>query len=115
MAFYVIHPAPGLSPRDRIRAARVGPRAVSTRDPYPVLLGRAGFVDIEAIDQTPGFLDVARRLLSVSRELEEGLREVQGDESFEGYQEERQELVAAIEGGILERSLFVASVRPMKR
>jgi hypothetical protein len=61
------------------------------------------------IDATAEFLVTAKRLLEVSRQLEEGLRKVQGDSNFEEFQRDREGVVGAIEGGLLQRSFMLAS------
>ena len=55
MAFQVIHTAPELSERERRRAHRSGPWAVSSRHTPGELMRRAGFIDIVVVDQTEGF------------------------------------------------------------
>ena len=109
VGLYTIHLSPGLAPGERTRGVLAGPQAVDASASYPELLTRAGFVDVQVIDATAEFLVTAKRLLEVSRQLEKGLRKVQGDSNFEKFQREREGTVGAIEGGLLQRSFMLAS------
>jgi len=109
MGLYTIHLSPGLAAGERTRGVLAGPRAVDASASYPELLTRAGFVDVRVIDATAEFLVISKRMLEVSRQLEKGLRKVQGDSDFEEFQRDREGIVEAIEGGLLQRSFMLAS------
>ncbi len=111
-AFTVIHDRPGLSPAQRRRASRAGPSATVVRTSYPSLLERAGFVDIDEVDVSEVFLGTTRgwnegwdaHAADVFPEHRAGFEERQG---------ERRRSLAAIEEGILMRSLLSAR-RPIR-
>jgi hypothetical protein len=108
-AFFTIFIAPGLSRRDHRRAVRLGPRAVASNRAHPDLVAAARFVDVEEIDFTEEYLETARRWLRFSRQLEPPLRASLGDAAFEEQLTDRTDMVTAIEGGLLKRSLLVAA------
>lgn len=104
-AFFVIHLADGLAAAARRRAARAGPRAVTSgsRD-YPSMLRAAGFVDVRRSDVTAEFEETNRvRLLHAQRLA----GQVDGI-AFAERAKERALVDAAIVQGLLVRSLLVA-------
>lgn len=108
-AFLTILATPGLSKPDHRRAVEVGPRAVAfDREPLDFLRA-AGLTDIEEIDMTTEFLETARGWYEHSAELDRELRATIGDAQFDTQQADRWEIVGAIEGGLLSRSLFLAT------
>jgi len=113
-AFYTIHPAPGLDPPRRRRAARDGPVAVATSRPHLELLDAAGFVDIGETDCTAEFEATARAWIEQSDAHRDDLVALLGVRTFEERQAERRAQLRAIEDGVLCRSLFVAAHRPDK-
>ncbi len=109
MAFYTIFIPQGLSRRDYRRAARAGaPGVTSWRREQSDLLRAAGFVDIEELDLTPEFLRIARAWRQALGRHAEALREAEGVPEFEQRVRENRARVAAIEAGLLRRSLFLA-------
>jgi hypothetical protein len=108
-AYFTIFVAPGLSKRDHRRAVRLGPRAVRSSKEQAELLQAAGFVRPEVIDVTKDFLETTRRWLSHALELEGGLRNSLGDAVFDEQQASRQEMITAVEEGLLCRALFVGT------
>ena len=108
-AFFTIFVTPGLDPRDHRRAVRWGPRAAASRKSPRELLREAGLEGIEEVDVTEAFLETATAWLRHGRRLEPDLRETLGSEKFEELQADREVSVAAIEAGLLRRSLFVAT------
>ena len=110
MAFLTIILAPNLTPSKRRQAVRAGPPGVVARHDHHSLLCTAGFRDIDETDVTADYLSTVRAWLdqSVAREAE--LRTVLGDVVFEDRRHDRRLQISAIEGGLLRRSLFVASV-----
>jgi len=108
MAFHVILVAPGLRNRDRTLAVAAGPPYVSTSVSYPDLLASAGFGEIDEIDLTGQYRATAAAWLDESAYAAEHLVEIFGIEDFRRGQQEREDTLAAIEGGLLRRSLFTA-------
>ncbi len=108
MAFHVIFFAAGLSEGDRARAIAAGPPHVSASASYPDLLAVAGFGEIDEVDLTDQYRVAAAAWLHESAGAASQLEELFGIEEFQRKQQERQETVAAIEGGLLSRSLFAA-------
>jgi hypothetical protein len=99
---------PGLSKADHRRAVRLGPRAVSADRTQTGLLEAAGFIDVEETDVTRDFLRTARRWHRFSLRLEAQLRASLGEQLFNERQDDRKALIAAVEEGLLSRSLFIA-------
>lgn len=111
MAFFTIHLASGMSSVDRARARASGPRAVHSRGEHASMLRRARLdLDVER-DVTAAFLDTARAWLRESDALADELRGLEPPGGFDERQEDRRRMIAAIEDGLLRRSLFVASKR----
>jgi len=108
-AYFTIFTTPGLSKRLHRRAVRLGPRAVGSDREQPDLLLAAGFTDVEVTDRTREFLETARRWHAGALDLEGGLRSTVGDRVFDQQQTDRQELITAVEEGLLARALFVAA------
>ncbi|MBA3728705.1 MAG: hypothetical protein H0W94_05820 [Actinobacteria bacterium] len=107
-AFFTIFVSPGLSRRDHRRAVRAGPRAVTSRREHRPLLEAAGFVEIEETDVTEEFWQTCGRWIQHAGRLERDLRAALGSELFDEQQADRRAMLAAIEEGLLSRSLFVA-------
>ena len=77
--------------------------------PQAELLRAAGYVDVQEIDVTPDFLSTAKAWLQHGRRLEAGLREVMGGDEFEQLQSEAHQRIAALNEGLLRRSLLSAT------
>jgi cyclopropane fatty-acyl-phospholipid synthase-like methyltransferase len=112
-AFTVIFPAPGLSEADTRRAIEAGPPNCALRTSYPSLLRSAGFVELEERDLTDDYLATAARKWEVAQRFAEDMIRMLGREEYDETQAERKLAVAAIEGGLLRRSLFVARRPPL--
>ncbi len=109
LAFYTIFIPQGLSEADYRRAARAGaPSVTSWRREQPDLLRSAGFAEVAETDMTDEFLRIARALLEARVRHAPELRATVGESEFTKEQAERRARVAAIEGGLLRLSLFVA-------
>ena len=106
-AFLTIVVAPGLTPARRREAARSGPPAVLARLDHVSMLHAAGFADVAETDLTADYLTSVRSWFSESAAREGDLRSVLGDAQFEDRQNDRRLQIAAIEGGLLRRMLFV--------
>jgi len=111
MAFLTIHLPPGLSSADRARARASGPRAVGSRGEHDSMLRNAGFDVLVERDLTNAFLDTARAWLRESDAVADELIGLEPAGGFDERQEERRTMIAAIEHGLLRRSLFVAAKR----
>ena len=106
MAFFTIHPAEGLSPADRRRAARHGPVAVSVSRPHRELLESARFLAVAETDYTNEFATVTQgwaEQWDLHREEMEGLW---GRDAVRERQQERKASLQITKDGILRRSLF---------
>ncbi len=111
MVFTVISIAPGLSSRDRERAAERGPPFVSAPSDYAVLLPESGWAVSDRVDLT---LEYARTVRSLARELEarnEELIELLGADELAELLGRKQAALDGIEEGLLVRELFVATPR----
>ncbi len=108
MAFHVIFVASGLSEEDTARADRAGPPYVAAAGSYADLFASAGFGEIDELDLTDEYRVTAEAWLRGSTRAARQLEEIFGVEEFRQRQQEREATLAAIEGGLLRRSLFVA-------
>ncbi len=107
-AFFTIHAADGLTPWQRRRASRDGPLAVATARPYPGLLAAAGFIDVTEENCTAAFASAARGWIEQNEMRRHELVALIGEASFIERQAERRVQLAAVEDGVLRRSLFTA-------
>lgn len=105
MAFQVIHTAPNLAERERRRAHRSGPWAVSSRHAPDELMRRAGFVDIVILDQTAQFRSTANAWITEWDDHRDALVALHGEAEFETRQQERRMQLLAVDDGLLRRSL----------
>ena len=113
-AFTVIFPAPGLTAGEARRAIEAGPPNCGLRTSYPSLLRSAGFVEIDERDRTADYAATASRKLEVAEQFAGQMIEMLGRQDYDQMHAERRLAVAAIGGGLLRRSLFVAR-RPAPR
>jgi cyclopropane fatty-acyl-phospholipid synthase-like methyltransferase len=107
MAFFAIFVAPALTARDHRRALQCGPPALATPSTYRRLLDTAGFLAIDEVDVTDAYLDTARRWLCHQREFAAELAPLQPPGAFDQRLRRRRAAIAAIEAGLLRRSLLV--------
>jgi cyclopropane fatty-acyl-phospholipid synthase-like methyltransferase len=110
-AFTAIFPAAGLTAAEARRAIEAGPPNCGLRTSYPSLLRSAGFVDVEERDLTADYYTTATRKLEVADHFAEGMIEMLGRQEYDEMQAQRRSAIAAIEGGLLRRSLFIARRR----
>jgi len=108
MAFQVIFPAPRLDVQDIARAVAAGQQRAATSVGYSVLLNEAGFVDIEKSDITAQFRETAAAWLHESIVSAADLKALFGAEDYRRGVEERRNVLAAIDGGLLRRAVFTA-------
>jgi cyclopropane fatty-acyl-phospholipid synthase-like methyltransferase len=111
-AFTTIFPVPGLTAAAGRRAIEAGPPNCGLRTSYPSLLRSAGFVEIDERDLTADYLATAARKLEVAEHFARDMIEMLGRRQYDEMQAERRLAIAAIEGGLLRRSLFVARRPP---
>ena len=108
MAFFTIHPAPGLDEFEYQRALSAGPSAVSTRRrEIADTLASAGFRHVDAEDRTDQFLEAARAWFRGRREHAEEIGKAMGPIAFRTRQAESLAQIEAVEAGLLRRTLFV--------
>jgi cyclopropane fatty-acyl-phospholipid synthase-like methyltransferase len=108
IAFTTIYVTPGLSPTERRRAHRSGPRAVASRAEQPRLLAAAGFVDVDELDLTNEFARTGRAWIEEWDRNANELQALEGLVAFEDRQRDRRVQLRAIEDGLLRRGLFSA-------
>lgn len=111
MAFTTIFITPGLSPAERRRARRSGPRAVATRSDYPRLLRSAGFAEVEELPLTREFEETATAWRAESDANADALAAAQAPGIFEQRQRDARMQLSAVRAGLLQRSLYVARAR----
>lgn len=98
----------GLTGGDARRAVEAGPPNCGLRTSYPSLLRSAGFVEVDERDITADYFATATRKLAVAEQFADEMTEMLGRDEYDEMQAERRLAIAAIEGGLLRRSLFVA-------
>ena len=111
-AFTAIFPASGLTAAEARRAIEAGPPNCGLRTSYPSLLRSAGYVEIEERDLTADYFATATRKLQVAEQSAGDMIEMLGRQEYDEMQAERRLAIAAIEGGLLRRSLFAARRPP---
>ena len=109
MAFQTIHTAPNLKPRDRRRAHQSGPWAVASQHQPSELMRRAGFVDIDVVDQTEQFRTTQAAWIDEWHQHRDVLVALHGEYDYETRQEERRNQLQVTEDGLLQRSLVVGT------
>ena len=108
MGFHIIHPAPGLSDRERAWVHRIGPPAVSLRGlTLHEVTERAGFVDHFERDVTAEYLLTLRAKVAAEGLVVDDLERLYGADEYVETMRNRQASLEAIEAGLLRRSLVV--------
>lgn len=108
MAFMVIHLAPGISDEDAAEVTESTAAYLETDAPYADMIGVAGFTEITTEDVTLDYVRVSEAWLDAAADLEDGLREVIGDATFEEKQANRTRALTHVEAGLVRRTLFTA-------
>ena len=108
MAFYTIYIPAGLPPDVYERAKQAGPRAAATPEDHQTMLLTAGFERIREIDVTAQYLATLRALLAGRRRHARALRREAGAQELQRRLKDNQDSAAAVEAGLLHRSLFMA-------
>ena len=109
-AFFTIHPEAGLSAAEIERAVAAGPPQIGADEDHPELLASAGFTDIEAVDATAAYHETQLGWLDRWADRKEALMGTLGEQLYDERQAERRSTLAAIEEGLLRRTLFLARV-----
>ena len=105
MAYYVIHPTPGLGEADYRRAVRMGPYEVGSRRTSEQLLRAAGFRDITQVDVTETFHKTCASVIAAEERYADQLRPLQGETAFEEGRLRKKDHLVALEARLLRRSL----------
>ena len=111
MAFTTIYVPEDLEPRAHRLGIRAGPWQVATRQPYPELVARAGFVNIVELDVSDDYATTQRAWFEQNEAHAEALRELMSEDDFRDAQRDRRRALDAITAGLLKRSLFSAIAR----
>jgi cyclopropane fatty-acyl-phospholipid synthase-like methyltransferase len=111
LAFTTIHIADDLDARRHRRAVRAGPFKVATRRPYPELVAQADFHDVVVTDVTTEYARTQRAWLEANESRAAEVRRILSDRDFAMAQADRRYALAAIEDGLLHRSLITATRR----
>ena len=108
MAFFTIHPSPGLSPAQRRRVSRHGPPAVASPRPHRALLERAGFIEVTETDYSAEFAAVTRAWIDQYDLHRADMEAIWGKADVEDRQRGRRGYLRVVEAGLMRRSLFTA-------
>lgn len=111
MAFAAIEAAADLSPAQRRHVAEAGPPEVLVRTSYHSLLRSAGFVDIVSIDVTDAYRATLEAWSTETERRRDAVVAVMGEDDFAERQSRRAGAMAAVDSGVLHRSLYVARRR----
>jgi len=109
MVFTVISIAPGLSPEEYRRAVECGPEFIESEADYPTLLGQTGWATVDHRDITLDFAVSCRRTLQADKECKGVLETLIGASAFAERQAGCRSTLTAIDDGLLQRELFVAT------
>ena len=116
MGFHLIHPAPGLSDRERAWVHRIGPPAASLRGlTLREMSERSGFVDHVERDVTAEYLTTLRAKVAAEAQVADDLERLYGPEEYARTMRNRRDSLEAIEAGYLRRSLVVCRVPQVVR
>lgn len=108
LAFTTIHVAPDLEAAQQRRAVRAGPPHVATRRPYPELVAQAGFTRVVEIDVTEEYARTQRAWFEANESRAHDVQRLTSDTEFATAQADRRFATAAIEDGLLRRTLVTA-------
>ena len=111
LAFTTIHVAPDLDAARHRRAVQAGPWQVGTRRPYPELVVQAGFTDVVDIDVTEDYARTQRAWFEANESRADEVRRLTTESELATEQAARRFAQAAIEDGLLRRSLITATRR----
>jgi hypothetical protein len=109
MHFSVIQPAPKLSSSDYQEALDVGPPFIDTPDGYERLLRESGWRILVRIDVSVEYQQSLQKLVDGMRSNTTALQEAFGADELASQRQHREDQIALIERGILQRKVFVTS------
>lgn len=109
LAFTTILVAPGLDAAQHRRAVRAGPWQVRARRPYADLVAQAGFTDVVEIDVSEDYRRVQAAWLDASEAHAAELRALMTEAELRLAQADRRQALAAIDDGLLRRSILTAT------
>lgn len=109
MHFSVIQPAPKLSSSDYQEALDVGPPFIDTPGGYESLLRESGWRILDRIDVTSEYQQSLQKLVDGMKSNIPALQEALGADELASQRQHREEQIALIERGILQREVFVTS------
>jgi cyclopropane fatty-acyl-phospholipid synthase-like methyltransferase len=109
LVFTTIHVAAGLDAARHRRAVRAGPPHVAARRAYPDLVVQAGFTDVVDIDVTEEYARTQQLWSEAVESRADEVRRLMSDAEFAAAQTDRRLARAAIEDGLLRRSLITAT------
>lgn len=111
MHFSVIQPAPKLSSSDYQEALDVGPPFIDAPDGYEPLLREAGWQILDRIDVSAEYVQSLQKLVDGMKSNTTALQEAYGADELASQRQHREDQVALIERGILQRKVFVTSAK----
>ena len=109
--FYAVTLTAGISDEERDRAIRLGNEHVDAGPGYAVLMGQAGFDQVEVTEVSDGYLVTMERWTRAWQDDSVALSELVGDEEYQARMERQAVDIAAVEEGLLKRYL-VSGVKP---
>ena len=109
MHFSVIQPAPKLSSSDYQEALDVGPPFIDAPGGYEPLLDESGWRILDRIDVTPEYQQSLQKLVDGMKNNIPALQEALGADELASQRQHREEQIALIKRGILQREVFVTS------
>lgn len=74
-------------------------------------VGKAGFVMLETEDRTASLLETAAGRLTARQKHADELKQLEGDDGFERYQDYLRAVIATAERGALSRMMYLAELR----
>ena len=111
MAFAAIEASADLLPAQRRQVVEAGPPDVLLRTSYHSLLRSAGFVDIVSTDVTSAYRATLEAWSTETERRRDEVVAVMGEDDLAERQSRRAGAMAAVDSGILHRSLYVARRR----
>lgn len=108
-AFLTIHPSPGLSAEHRRRAIETGPPGADCPDDLAGLVRAAGFREVDVVDVTGEYRDTQQAWMDQWEAHADHLETLYGAEMVRDRRGERRRTLAAIDEGLLRRSLVTAT------
>jgi len=110
MVFTVISIVPGLSPADYGQAVAGGPPFIAADTGYREMLPLAGWDIADHSDVTAVYGETLRRVYTEEEAHSDALRELIGEEVLADKLGRRRRALEALEEGLIQREMFVATV-----